>query len=200
MKDTNNWSQNNSRFEIRVAGSGGQGIVLAGIILAEAAISDGKHVAQSQSYGPETRGGTSVSEVILSDSEITYPRAVELDLLVALTQEACDRNLPDVKKNGLVIVDSDLVHKVFWETMVSLPFGQIARNVGQERAINMAALGAIASFCPYPSSISLTKVIAKRLPPSKVKANTLAFNEALKLADKLKADLKPVDIKEEFEI
>ena len=200
MKDTNNWSRKNSRFEIRVAGSGGQGIVLAGIILAEAAISDGKHVAQSQSYGPETRGGTSISEVILGNTEIDYPQAVELDLLVALTQEACDRNLPDLKKGGLVIVDSDLVHKFFWETVVSLPFQQIARNVGEERAINMAALGAIASFCPHLSSISLTKVIAKRLPPSKVKANTLAFNEALKLADKLKTGLKPVDIKEEFEI
>ncbi len=199
MKDTSK-SQKNSRFEIRVAGSGGQGIILAGIILAEAAILDGRHVAQSQSYGAETRGGNSVSEVILSDTEVDYPRAVELDLLVSLTQEACDRNLSDVKKGGRVIVDSDLVHKVFWEAVVSLPFRQIAQNVGEERAINMAALGAIASFCPYLSSTSLTKVMAKRLPPSKVAVNSLAFDEALKLADKLKRGFQPQENREEFEI
>lgn len=195
MKNTKN-----SRFEIRIAGSGGQGIILAGIILAEAAILDGSYVTQSQSYGPETRGGNSISEVILGDAEIDYPQAVELDLLVALTQEACDKNLPDVKKEGRVIVDSDLVHKVFWEAVVRLPLRQIAQKVGEERAINMAALGAIVSFCPYLSSNSVTKVMAKRLPPSKVAANTLAFNEASKLVKQLKTGLKPLETREEFEI
>ena len=195
MKNTKN-----SRFEIRIAGSGGQGIILAGIILAEAAILDGSYVTQSQSYGPETRGGNSISEVILGDAEIDYPQAVELDLLIALTQEACDKNLPDVKKEGRVIVDSDLVHKVFWEAVVRLPLRQIAQKVGEERAINMAALGAIVSFCPYLSSNSVTKVMAKRLPPSKVAANTLAFNEASKLVKQLKTGLKPLETREEFEI
>ena len=200
MKDTNNYLKIKQRFEIRIAGSGGQGIVLAGIILAEAAILEGRYVAQSQSYGPETRGGTSTSEVIIGETEIEYPRAVELDLLVALTQEACDQNIPSLKKEGMVIIDSDLVQKVFWGTVISLPFQQIAKGVGEERAINMAALGAVVSFCPYLSQDSVAKAIRKRLPPSVLEANLKAFEEALKLSHRIKTGLKPVDVKEEFEI
>ena len=200
MKNTGNFSEKNLRYEIRIAGSGGQGIILAGIMLAEAAILDGKFVAQSQSYGAEVRGGNSVSEIILSDVEIDYPRASELDLLVALTQEACDRNLPDLKSEGLVIVDSELVHRVIWGKVASLPFWQIAQGVGEERAINMAALGAIVSFCPSVSRDSLANVMAKRLPSIKVAANLLAFDEALKLAQSLRGRLKSVDTKDEFEI
>lgn len=200
MKSTRNSPGKKAKYEIRIAGSGGQGIILAGIMLAEAALLDNIYVAQSQSYSPETRGGNSISEVILSDIEIDYPRALELDLLVALTQEACDRNLPDVKEEGLVIVDSDLVHRVLWGRVLSLPFGQIARRAGEERAINTAALGAIASFCPSVSRDSLAKVMAKKLPSAKVAANLLAFDEALKLARKLKGSLRVVETKEEFEI
>ena len=169
-------------------------------MLAEAAILDGRYVAQSQSYGPEARGGSSVSEVILSDTEIDYPRALELDLLVALTQEACDQNLPDLKTEGLVIVDSDLIHRVLWGKVISLPFWQIAQGAGEERAINVAALGAIVSFCPSVSRDSLASVMAKRLPSARVTANLLAFDEALKLAHNLRGSLKSVDTKDEFEI
>ena len=200
MKSTGNSNEKNSRYEIRIAGSGGQGIILAGIMLAEAAILDGRHVAQSQIYGPETRGGNSIAEVVLSDTEIDYPRALALDLLVALTQEACERNLPDMKMTGLVIVDSDLVNGVLWGRAISLPFGQIAERAGEPRAVNMAALGAIASFCPGISRRSLSRVMAERLPPDKVPANLLAFDEALKLARKLKGSLRTVETKEDLEI
>jgi len=200
MKKAGNFSKKNSRYEIRIAGSGGQGIILAGMILAEAAILDGRYVAQSQNYGPEARGGNSVSEVILSDMEVDYPMALELDLLVALTQDACDRNLPDMKKEGLVVVDSDLVHRVLWGKLVTLPFSQIAQRVGEERAINMAVLGAIGVFCPQISSGSLAKVIAKRLPSAKVPANRLAFNKAQKVARDSRKSLKSVVTEEEFEI
>ncbi len=200
MKNTRNFPEENSRYEIRIAGSGGQGIILAGIILAEAATLDGRYVALSQSYGPEARGGNSVSEVILSHTEIDYPRALELDLLVALTQEACDQNLPDMKTGGLVVVDSDMVHRVLWRKLVTLPFRQIAQRVGEQRAINMAALGAIGAFCPSISSSSLTRVMAKRLPSAKVAVNRLAFDEALKAALNLRGGLKSVETKDEFEI
>lgn len=193
MENRRNFSQNNSRYEIRMAGSGGQGMILAGIILAEAAILDGRYAAQSQSYGPEARGGNSVSEVILSDGEIDYPRAFELDLLVALTQEACTRNLPYLKAEGLVVVDSDLVQRVLWGKVVSLPFGQIAQGVGEGRAINMAALGAIVPFCPSISRGSLASVMGKRLPSAKLAANLQAFDEALELAHNWKGSLKSVD-------
>jgi 2-oxoglutarate ferredoxin oxidoreductase subunit gamma len=199
MKNKRNLSDKNSRYEIRIAGSGGQGIVVAGIILAEAAILDGRYAAQSQSYGPSVRGGPSISEIILSDMEIDYPRVLELDTLVALTQEACDRHLLDLKTDGLVIVDSDLVQRVVWEKVVSLPFQRIAQGVGEKRAINMAALGAVVAFCPSASRSSLATVMARRLPSAKV-VNLMAFEEALKLAHNLRGSLKFVDARDEFEI
>ena len=80
------------RFEIRLSGAGGQGLILIGKILAEAAaIYDGKNATQSQSYGPEARGGASRSEVIISDGDIDYPKATNIDLLLAMTQEAVDK-------------------------------------------------------------------------------------------------------------
>ena len=200
MKNTINFSQKNSRYEVRFAGSGGQGISLAGIILAEAAVMDGKCAVQTQSYGAEARGGNSVSEVVLSDEEIDYPEALALNLLVVLAQEACDRNLPDMSPDGTVVADSDLVRRVLWPNLVSLPFKQIASRAGEERAINIAALGAVAAFCPHVSADSLTKVITKRLPASKVKANLQAFNEAHKIADTRQKSPRSVKAGEEFEI
>lgn len=200
MKNAGRPPGSNSRYEIRIAGSGGQGIVLAGIMLAEAAILDGMYVAQTQNYGPEARGGNSISEVIVSDEEIDYPEALSLDVLVALTQEACVRNLPDMKEGGLVIVDSNLVRWVPWDRVARLPFQQIARRAGEGRAINMAALGAVAALCPIVSSASLVQVMAKRLPASKVEANRLAFSEALQATDKLKDGLTSLRPKDQFEL
>ncbi len=196
MKSMQNSPQQSSRYEIRIAGAGGQGIILAGIMLAEAAILDGRCVAQSQNYGPEARGGNSISEVIVSDTEIDYPQAVKLDLLVALTQEACVKNLPAMKEKGLVIADSSRVRWVPWDRVARLPFQQIATNVGEARAVNMAALGAVAALCPIVSADSLITVMGNRLPSSKVEANRKAFREALQATDRVKdglATLRPRD-------
>ena len=193
-------SEKELRYDIRIAGSGGQGIILAGIILAEAAMLEDRFVAQSQNYGPEARGGVSIAQVVLSEVEIDYPWVFNLDLLLALTQKACDDNLADMKPEGIVIVDSDLVERVLWEKVIRLPFGQIARGLGEERAINMAALGGLACFCPFISRRSLATAMAKRLPSAKVAANLLAFDEALKLAHNLRRSLKSVETGEEFEI
>lgn len=200
MKSVINSSKKNSRYEIRIAGSGGQGIVLAGIMLAKAVLLNDRFVVQSQSYGPETRGGSVISEVIISDVEIDYPRVLKLDLLLALTQPACDQNTLDMKAEGLVIVDSEVVRGTIWGKVVRIPFLQIAREVGEERALNMAALGAIGALCPTVSPDSLARVLIETLPPHKVAANRLAFDEALKAARNLRGCLKPVNIKEAFEI
>lgn len=200
MKSMQSSQQHNSRYEIRIAGSGGQGIILAGIVLAEAAILDGRYVAQSQNYGPEARGGNSVSEVIVSDAEIDYPEAVQLDLLVALTQEACVKNLSSMKEGGLVIADSSQVRWVPWDKVARLPFRQIARDVGEDRAVNMAALGAVAALCPIVSPDSLIEVMAKRLPASKVESNRKAFNEALQATDRVKEGLISLRPRDTFEL
>jgi len=188
------------RYEIRIAGAGGQGIILAGIMLAEAGIIQGLYVAQSQSYGPETRGGNSISEVIFNHTEIDFPQSTELDVLIALTQVACDRNLPDMKEDGLVIVDSDTVQRAIWEKMISIPFGEIARKVGEERAINAAALGSLVPFCPLINRRALTQAIANRLPATKLEANLQAFDKALRFARRWQGRLKSAGTTEEFEI
>lgn len=200
MSNIKTSSLKNQRYEIRIAGAGGQGIVLAGIMLAEAGIIEDLCVAQSQSYGPETRGGNSISEVVLSNTEIDFPKAAELDVLVALTQVACDRNLPDMKEDGLVIVDSEAVKRVLWGKVIDIPFQEIARKTGEERAINAAALGSLVAFCPLISREALAKAIENRLPSAKLEANLQAFDKALSYARRLKGRSKPAGTQEEFEI
>src|SRR4030042_598640 len=133
-----------SRDEIRLAGSGGQGLILAGIILAEAAgIYDGKFVCQTQSYGPEARGGASKAEVVISDAEIDYPQAIQPDVLPALNHKSLHTYLADLKPEGLLIVDADMVPEVPVERFVALPFTLLARELGKEVVANIVALGAL---------------------------------------------------------
>src|SRR5512147_872639 len=115
-----------SRYEIRLAGSGAQGLILAGIILAEAAgIYDGKFVCQTQSYGPAARGGASKAEVVISDLEIDYPKAIRPDVLLAMNQKSLDTYLGDLKPGGVLLVDADLVREVPQEGAVAIPFTRI---------------------------------------------------------------------------
>jgi len=101
------------RIETCLSGSGGQGLILAGIILAEAAgIYDGKEAVQTQSYGPEARGGASRSEVVISNSAIDYPKVIKADILLALTQTACDKYVKNLNKDGILVADSTSVTEV----------------------------------------------------------------------------------------
>src|SRR5574340_1233937 len=126
-----------TRYGIRLAGSGGQGLILAGIILAEAAgIYDGKYVCQTQSYGPAARGGASKAEVVISDAEIDYPKAIQPDVLLALNQASLDKYLADLKPGGVLLVDADLVREVPATGTVALPFTRIARDLGRAMAAN----------------------------------------------------------------
>jgi 2-oxoglutarate ferredoxin oxidoreductase subunit gamma len=154
-----------SRYEIRLAGSGGQGLILAGIILAEAAgIYDGKFVCQTQSYGPEARGGASKAEVVISDAEIDYPKAIQPDVLLAMNQKSLDTFIADVKPGGLLLVDADLVQEVPASRSLSLPFTQIARDLGRAMAANIVALGALAQLTGVVSLQSLTAAVLARVP------------------------------------
>src|SRR5512135_3588438 len=112
-----------SRYEIRLSGSGGQGFILMGSVLAEAiGIYEGKHVAQTQSYGPEARGGSSKAEVIVSEEEIDYPKAMKVDLLLAMNQKSCDEFYSDLKPGGLLIVDSTFVTQIPVSRAYQIPF------------------------------------------------------------------------------
>jgi 2-oxoglutarate ferredoxin oxidoreductase subunit gamma len=163
--------------ELRLAGLGGQGIILAGIILAEAAgIYDGKFVAQTQAYGAAARGGFSRSDVIISDEEIHYPKARELDVLLAMSQDAYEENLSLLKPEGILIVDSTYVADIADAHVYAIAFTRIAREqFGRENVANIVALGAMSQISPYISSESVREAVEKRVPARFLELNTKAF-------------------------
>jgi len=177
------------RYEVRLSGEGGQGLVLAGKILAEAAaIYDNLNATQSQSYGPEARGGASRSEVILSDEDIDYPKAVHIDLLLALTQESCDRYAVDLKENGILLVDEDAVLNVPAGSfrVYRVPIIQIARErVGRTLVANIVALGLIAGIANIVSEKAIRQAIEARVPKGTEELNLKAFDCGLEQARSL---------------
>jgi 2-oxoglutarate ferredoxin oxidoreductase subunit gamma len=175
------------KYEIRFSGSGGQGLILAGIILAEAAtIYDNKNAVQSQSYGPEARGGASKSEVIISNSEIDYPKATIIDALLSLTQEACDKYVVDLKNGGILIVDSDFVTKIPDGNykVYKLPFINTAKfELGREFVANIVALGAIVNITKVVSKESIESAVLARVPKGTEELNKKALLRGYELAN-----------------
>jgi 2-oxoglutarate ferredoxin oxidoreductase subunit gamma len=174
-----------SRYEIRLAGSGGQGLILAGIILAEAAgIYDGKFVCQTQSYGPAARGGASKAEVVISDGEIDYPKAIQPDVLLAMNQQSLDTYLADLKPEGLLMVDATLVPEVPLDRYLAIPFTQIARDLGKEMVANIVALGALAALSGAVSLESLEKAVLARVPRGTEELNKKALAAGIEASQK----------------
>jgi len=177
------------RYEIRLSGSGGQGLILAGKILAEAAaIYEGRNAVQTQSYGPEARGGASKAEVVISDGEIDYPKALELDLLLSLTQESCRKYSGDLKKGGILIIDSGLVKELpKGEFKVySLPITEIAtEKVGKAVVTNIVALGILTRIAGVISEESVKKAILARVPKGTEELNMKAFDEGFRAGNEL---------------
>jgi len=167
------------RYEIRFSGAGGQGLILAGVIMAEAAsIYQGIQAVQSQSYGPEARGGASKSEVVISDEAIDYPKATRVDALLALTQEACDKYSHDLKEGGVLLIDSDLVKtqpKGNFK-VVSFPIINTAKNeVGREIVANIVALGAMVALTEVVDKENAEKAVLARVPEAFIELNRKAF-------------------------
>jgi 2-oxoglutarate ferredoxin oxidoreductase subunit gamma len=169
-----------SRYELRFSGAGGQGLITAGIIMAKAAsIYEGKQAVQSQSYGPEARGGASKSEVIISDGPIDYPKATQVDALLAMTQEACDKYSADLKEGGILLVDSDLVTRLpagNFKT-VSFPIINVAKTeVGREIVANIVALGAMVALSGQVSRENAEKAVLSSVPEAFLELNKKAFS------------------------
>jgi 2-oxoglutarate ferredoxin oxidoreductase subunit gamma len=181
----------NGRYEIRFSGSGGQGLILAGVIFAEAAtIYDKKTAVQSQSYGPEARGGASKSEVIISDSAIDFPKATEIDLMLALTPEACMKYYKDIKPEGILLVDEDFVKDPPKGTfkVIRLPIIRTAsEEIGKAFVANIVALGAIAAITGQVSFDAVEKAVLSRVPKGTEELNKKALMSGYNLA---KAQMK----------
>lgn len=164
------------RCEVRLAGAGGQGIILAGILLAEAAVRDGKRVVQTQSYGAEARGGASRAEVIISDDEIHYPKVIGADIMLCMSQEASDRYSGRLRKDGLLIIDSDLVTRAPTTRAVRVPMTRLARELtGHDIVANVVGLGVLAGLTGVVSRESLEEAIRRRAPAGTTDINLQAL-------------------------
>ncbi|MCJ7782294.1 MAG: 2-oxoacid:acceptor oxidoreductase family protein [Desulfobacterales bacterium] len=185
-----------SRYEIRLSGSGGQGLILMGIILAEAiGIYDGKYVAQTQSYGPEARGGSSKSEVVVSDEEIDYPKAISLDLLLAMNQKSCDEFYPDLKPEGLLIVDSTFVTQIPTPKAFRIPFTRLAREKFEREVVaNIIALGALSQLTPIVSAKATESAVLARVPKGTEKLNRDALRAGMNAAKRAKKEWMELEV------
>jgi 2-oxoglutarate ferredoxin oxidoreductase subunit gamma len=168
------------RYELRFSGAGGQGLITAGIILAEAAsIVEGRYAVQSQSYGPEARGGASKAEVIISDEPIDYPKATTVDVCLALTQEAADKYASGIKPGGVLLIDSDMVKnepkgdfKLYKFNIVNTAKNEIGRVI----VANVVALGAMVALTDVVKHESGLKAVLSRVPEAFVELNEKAYN------------------------
>ena len=181
------------RYEIRLSGSGGQGLITAAVVFAEAVgVYDGKYVCQTQSYGPEARGGKSKAEVVISSSPIDYPKALELDLLLAMNQAACDAYFYDIKPNGLLVVDSGLVEQHPTSRIIAIPFTRIAKEeIGRELVANMVALGAIGLLSGRIDLGNLERALLARVPKGTEEMNSKALQCGIEEARKINLDDLP---------
>ena len=175
-----------NRTEIRLAGEGGQGMILAGIILAEAAsIYGGRNAVQTQSYGPEARGGASKSEVIISPDEIDHPEVLQADILVALSQEAYRKFHQDVKPGGLLIVDAERVEGAE-EHVIQVPITRMAlETTGRQITANTVALGVLIGLTGIVSREDIEKAVTARAPRGTEESNRKALEAGFAAAEKV---------------
>ena len=179
------------RYEIKIVGVGGQGIRIAGAILGMAATIDGKVATHWQSYGVETRGGPSTSDIVISSEKIDYPRVIAADVLVALDQMMLNENLGNLKSGVILIIDPDLVrNKPTRDDIIikQVPIVRIADSFGQRLITNMIILGFLTATTGVVSKDALVKAITANVPPDSKEVNLEAFEAGIKLGEKVRLE------------
>ncbi len=152
------------RKEIRIAGFGGQGVIMAGIIVGKAAaLFDDKNAVQTQSYGPEARGGASKTEVVISDTEIYYPKVQNPDILVAMSHTALIKYMDDLKDNGILIIDPDMIDEKDPELVNFIEKHNIKlfKAPATETAVNKIGLRVVANIVMVGAIVKATEIISK---------------------------------------
>jgi 2-oxoglutarate ferredoxin oxidoreductase subunit gamma len=177
------------RVEIRFAGFGGQGIIKSGIITAAAAcIYGGKNAVQTQSYGPESRGGACKSEVVISEEEIDFPKVVEPDILVLMSQHAYNDYVDDLKAGGTMILDPDMIPhekelknvKVF-----RVPATKIAEELGRRIVANIVMLGAFVAITNELDEDDVKESVKANIPKGTEELNLTAFRKGYEFGKSL---------------
>lgn len=174
-----------ARLEIRIAGSGGQGLILAGKMLADALAAGGRRIAQSQTYEPTSRGGFCNSDLVIAQGEVDYPLATALDCLVLLDQTAVKPSWPLLKPHAIVIADPRMCpelpeseHRVH-----RLPLTRSAIELGSERVANIVALGALAVVAKLADRKTLEQAVRSETPRSFLHLNLDALAAGWRLGE-----------------
>ncbi|HWR49720.1 MAG TPA: 2-oxoacid:acceptor oxidoreductase family protein [Bryobacteraceae bacterium] len=166
--------------EIRVAGFGGQGVILAAMIVGKAAsIHEGGYATLTQNFGPEARGGASSAQVILSDTPVLYPYITQPDILVVMSQEAFAKFTPELKDNGLLIVEEDMVRLSGLKSgyrIYSVPATRLAEELGRRMVLNIVMVGFFAAVTNLLHPESLRSAVADSVPPATRELNLRAFD------------------------
>ena len=173
------------------SGSGGQGVITAAIILAEAAVLyENLNAVQSQSYGAEARGGATRSDIIIADSTIHYPKVIQPNVLVCLTQDAYNKFYPVIRPGGLLITDTRYVQtekKVDAQQKEIAMFETIMDKVGKPIVFNICMLGVVISLTELVKPDSIMKVLERRIPADFLKMNRSALDIGIKLGEGAKS-------------
>ena len=175
------------RCRVVFSGSGGQGVITAAIILAEAAVlHEGLNAVQAQSYGPEARGGATRSDVIISDSEIRFPKVLQPNVLVCLTQQAYNKFHPIIRPGGVLITDPRFVkiERRVDARQRELPMYQaVMEKIGKPIVFNICMLGALIGITGLVQPQSVIKVLEKRIPSNFMEMNKQALQIGLELSN-----------------
>jgi len=178
------------RFEIRLAGFGGQGIIRAGLMLAMAScIYEGRNAVQTQSYGPESRGGACKSEVVISDEEIDYPKVVDPDILVVMSQAAYNTYAETVKKGGILLLDPGMVplrkSKNVDVRVFMIPAAKIAEQLGKTIVANVVMLGALVAITKLVGAEAFRESLLSNIPKGTEKLNLAALQKGYEYGKQL---------------
>ena len=179
-------NQELDRFEIRLSGLGGQGILTLGKVMGTGlALGHNYFVTQTQSYGPEARGGASRSDLVVSSGSISYPKAESVDLLIALSQEACNMYYRNLKPGGLLMIETDLVKQPPVNSTIGLPFTSLAKEkIGLVQTMNTIVMGAATYLLPFAQQKVMRKKLEEVLPAKIREINVKAFNLGFREAKK----------------
>lgn len=176
-----------NKLELRLSGAGGQGVILGSIILAEATLMAGKQVVQSQSYGPEARGGLCKAEVIVDSENIDYSKVEHPDFLLALTQESLNKYAPEISGEGIIMADESLriPENLHTGNVVKVPILKTAREVvGKPVTSNIVAVGAINEVLGLAPEEALEKAVLQHVPRQSAQLNSRALHEGIALIRK----------------
>ncbi len=174
-------------LRVRLSGRGGQGIMLAGTLLAEAAMQDGLHVVQTQSYGPEARLGAAKSEVVISTRDIAFPEVLVPDLVLCLSRDAYLKFGRKVADGGVVLLEEAILKDVPDAKGQVLPLRATARDLGNELSLNVVGLGALVAITQAVSRDGLRSALRHRMKPEYLDLNIGALEAGFALGEAIQA-------------